>query len=91
MAATSFGAIHQDAGQHRVWWHRSRRAVYFIVNGELGRLHASCHLEMDLRADETSVFPRGLIPVDLPNGDVLEVGIDGMDELLVRYACEQAK
>lgn len=61
------------------------KAVYFIVNSGLGVLHASCHLEMDLRADETSVFPRGLIPVDLPNGDVLEVGIDGMDELLVRY------
>jgi len=61
------------------------KAVYFIVNSGLGVLHASCHLEMDLRADETSVFPRGLIPVDLPNGDVLEVGIDAVDELLVRY------
>lgn len=61
------------------------KAVYFIVNSGLGVLHGSCHLEMDLNADETSIFPRGLITIDLPCGDVLEVGIDAMDELLVRY------
>lgn len=61
------------------------KAVYFFVNSGLGVLHASCHLELDLKADETSAFPRGLIPIDLPCGDVLQVGIDGVDELLVRY------
>ena len=61
------------------------KAVYFIANSGLGLLHASCHLELDLGADKTSIFPRGLIPIDLPCGDVLEVGIDGVDELLVRY------
>src|SRR5690606_27089077 len=59
-------------------------ATYIIGNSGLGQLEGHPHLE--LREEETDPnFARGRLAIRLKSGDVLHVGVDAMDELVVQY------
>jgi len=60
-------------------------AVYVICNSGLGSLVGAKNLAMDVTAAEDAPFPRGLLEFVVANGDLVQVGITGGDELGVVY------
>jgi hypothetical protein len=61
------------------------RAVYIICQCGLGTLVGAQHLEMDENAPVDTPFPRGMLQFAVESGDLVQVGIDGGDELGVVY------
>lgn len=64
------------------------RAVYTIANSRLATLVGNHHLEMNPDAAENDPYPRGKVTLKLANGDLLVVGTDSSDELVVSYVRE---
>lgn len=60
-------------------------AVYVICNAGMGTLVGPKNLIMDENAPVDDPFPRGKLEVALENGDSIQVGSDGADELHVQY------
>lgn len=57
----------------------------FIIASVMGELVGSKSLKIDEDAPVDTRYPRGELNIRLRNGDLLTVGIDGMDELGVHY------
>ncbi|MBK3780293.1 hypothetical protein G3A43_08485 [Paraburkholderia aspalathi] len=57
------------------------QAVYVICNCGLGTLIG----ERNLMPNPMSTYPRGLMKFSLENGDFVQVGVDGCDDLVVSY------
>lgn len=62
------------------------RAVYVICNSGLGTLVPGYeHLAMPSSTTVDDPFPRGMMAFTLANGDLVQVGADGGDDLSVKY------
>ncbi|MBC8737322.1 hypothetical protein F6X40_10935 [Paraburkholderia sp. UCT31] len=61
------------------------KAVYVICNCGLGALVGAQNLVPLDNAPEDAPFPRGLLEIAQANGDIVQVGITGVDELEVVY------
>lgn len=60
-------------------------AAYVICHSGLASLVGEANMHMDYDATVDAPFPRGVLELALENGDRIQVGINAVDDLVVRY------